>query len=321
MKKLVFMLLSIMLATMCTAMAFCADGTSISKVNWTVSKGAQVVVHCDDVTPEESIAVDLYNSRDELVSSAAVKFDEMMRNGNIYTDYSYDVYDIVDFSKSIDNKDAYYFVAKGLGDEVKSDVFYYGNIHTLYGSFGVSYSDCFDNMIYVGLQGGAGTAYYWNLEKNDFVEEESVAYAGNAYGMTGGTGIDLHQLKPIKEGDVTFKAQLCTYMANSPVYAEAFITYHIDSNLKVTFVDYTLKEYDRSWIHGDADGDGGITAADAAIVIQKVLAYDFKTPIEDKTDDYMKVLDVDGSGDLTSNDGAYIMQKALNNSYVLPIEG
>lgn len=63
-------------------------------------------------------------------------------------------------------------------------------------------------------------------------------------------------------------------------------------------------------LKGDADGDGQVTAGDAAAVIQNVLL----------NGEYIPAGDVDGNGKLNSIDAAMILQKALDNNYIFPGE-
>lgn len=70
-----------------------------------------------------------------------------------------------------------------------------------------------------------------------------------------------------------------------------------------------------AFIKGDANGDNKLQADDAAAVLQKALNKSYKMEIEDKTDDYLSVVDVDGDGDITASDAAYIMQRVLNGAF------
>ena len=74
-----------------------------------------------------------------------------------------------------------------------------------------------------------------------------------------------------------------------------------------------------TFVYGDANADGKLAADDASFVLQKVLNSAFKMPIEEKTDDLLKYIDVDGGG-LSASDATQIMQKVLNKSFVMPIE-
>lgn len=66
---------------------------------------------------------------------------------------------------------------------------------------------------------------------------------------------------------------------------------------------------------GDPDGDGIITASDAAYVLQKTLMDTFELPIESRTDDWFKYIDVDHDKIITANDALFILQKALKNDF------
>lgn len=74
------------------------------------------------------------------------------------------------------------------------------------------------------------------------------------------------------------------------------------------------------FIYGDADGNGSITAGDAALVLQKTLLSTFEIPLQNKTDDWLKYVDVDANKEITAGDSAYILQKTLLSTFELPAE-
>ncbi|MBR1444683.1 MAG: InlB B-repeat-containing protein [Firmicutes bacterium] len=62
---------------------------------------------------------------------------------------------------------------------------------------------------------------------------------------------------------------------------------------------------------GDADGNGKVTATDAAIVFEYVVSgYKSVLPIKDKYADYISIIDMDGDKIITANDSALILEKA-----------
>ena len=73
-------------------------------------------------------------------------------------------------------------------------------------------------------------------------------------------------------------------------------------------------------MYGDADISGVLTAADSAMVLQKVLNDSFKMSVEDVKKDYMSVVDADQNKVLTAADSTVILQKVLNDSFRMPIE-
>lgn len=83
---------------------------------------------------------------------------------------------------------------------------------------------------------------------------------------------------------------------------------------------FVLGNQNPSYVYGDADNDGALTANDSSVVLQKVLNNSYIMPIENVSDDYIKYLDVDCSNDLSASDAAYILQKVLNNGFILPVE-
>ncbi len=72
-------------------------------------------------------------------------------------------------------------------------------------------------------------------------------------------------------------------------------------------------------VYGSADGDRQLEINDAADILSKVLT-GTEMPIEDKTPDYMKYIDVDMNGKLDSADVAQVLQKILDSSYKMPVE-
>lgn len=68
-------------------------------------------------------------------------------------------------------------------------------------------------------------------------------------------------------------------------------------------------------VWGDADGDGKVTATDAAIVLQK--AIDDSYVISDAA---AYLCNVDCDGRLTASDSALILQKAIDDSFVMPCQ-
>lgn len=68
-------------------------------------------------------------------------------------------------------------------------------------------------------------------------------------------------------------------------------------------------------IMGDADNDLKITAADSALVLQKVLVNSFIIGIENITKNYIHYVDVTGDNQLNADDAAAILQKVLVNTF------
>lgn len=80
------------------------------------------------------------------------------------------------------------------------------------------------------------------------------------------------------------------------------------------------EEIETDFVYGDANANGGLQAADAAYVLQKVLNGNFQMPIEEKTTDWLGVVDVNASGNLSAEDSAMILQKVLNSGFTMPAE-
>jgi Ca2+-binding EF-hand superfamily protein len=71
-----------------------------------------------------------------------------------------------------------------------------------------------------------------------------------------------------------------------------------------------------AYLWGDTDGDGYLTANDAA----KILSYVLSSRSVNLTEVAIKYSDVDKDGKLTANDASEVLQKVLNPSYKLTVE-
>ncbi len=90
-----------------------------------------------------------------------------------------------------------------------------------------------------------------------------------------------------------------------------------EDNLAYTLA---LNSSGESFLYGDADADGEVTASDAATVLQKTLNDSFTMPIEEKTDNFLVYVDVDANDEINAADAAAILQKVLNSSFVMNCE-
>lgn len=77
-------------------------------------------------------------------------------------------------------------------------------------------------------------------------------------------------------------------------------------------LELNINSYAAAW--GDADGNGILTAGDAAAVLQRVLDKAFVLPVSET------VADVNLDSRLTSDDSALILQKVLDSSFTMPCE-
>ncbi len=94
-----------------------------------------------------------------------------------------------------------------------------------------------------------------------------------------------------------------------------------DKVSEATVIEIKFSKYDLSNIKfGDIDSKRGITANDAALVLQKVLNSSFPLPIQEKTNEWLKYADVSGDKKLTAADAAIILQKALDSNFTMPVE-
>ena len=118
---------------------------------------------------------------------------------------------------------------------------------------------------------------------------------------------------------------------------ELVITVASNSNNKTFYVNgtemksgatYTVKENEDVTIlfdlvtlmYGDANADNILTAADAAMILQKVLKNSYQMPVEELTSSWMDYTDVTNDDVLTAADAATVLQKVLKNSYKMPVE-
>ncbi len=89
----------------------------------------------------------------------------------------------------------------------------------------------------------------------------------------------------------------------------------IDS-LKLEIKDNIKEEV---FLYGDADNDKNITANDASSVLQKVLNFNFKLPVEENSN-YIKYIDINNDEKLTAADAAMILAKSLNKDFKFVVE-
>ncbi len=74
------------------------------------------------------------------------------------------------------------------------------------------------------------------------------------------------------------------------------------------------------FIYGSANAESKLTASDAALILQKVLNDGFKMPIEYRTSNYQKYIDVDNDGMITASDALLVLQKVLDENVKFPVE-
>ena len=72
--------------------------------------------------------------------------------------------------------------------------------------------------------------------------------------------------------------------------------------------------------YGDANNDSKLEAADASLILQKVLKSTFTVQLEKDTSDYEKYLNVDKIRGIEAADAAMVLQKVLKSTYTLPAE-
>lgn len=106
-----------------------------------------------------------------------------------------------------------------------------------------------------------------------------------------------------------------TFYVNGVAVSDKYVVPEIASQTLVV----TVEESDNA-ILGDANMDGSLTAADAAVILQKILNDAYKMPIEEYVSDYVKYVDVDGQSGLTASDSVCVLQKVLNSAYIMPAE-
>lgn len=79
---------------------------------------------------------------------------------------------------------------------------------------------------------------------------------------------------------------------------------------------------DISFLTGDVNTDGKITADDSALILQKTLDNAFMTLCEEIYPNfYMRIMDVNADGKFTADDASVILQKTLDDSFKMPCEG
>jgi len=83
--------------------------------------------------------------------------------------------------------------------------------------------------------------------------------------------------------------------------------YNIIDSIMLTI---TVVDSGEKTVYGDVDNIPGIDVNDAVCVLRRVLETDYKMPIEEKPDGDIQFADVDGDGILTAGDAAMILKKA-----------
>ncbi len=309
MKKVVWLFLSAALVLAVCVPALCGEVPAI-RVRWQYPEGVQLVLPDMKECPQGQAVVRLYNQRDELVSTAALAYSDMA-SVNVYENHAFDLLGTVDFSKEMTNNEAYYFEADLVGETIKSGNYFSGKGVPVECLFEATYSDCFDDRVYIGAK---EFAYYYHFTKpstNGKLQLKSECSAVSEYGMAGGQWLSMYEFVPVQPGEEAVSLKVCNADNEKCLY-EVLITYSIDENLKVSFAGCKL--YDCKNALGDADGSGELTANDASIALALSLDSRFGTRFSSG------ICDVDGNGIVSANDASCILQKVLNSDFVYPQE-
>ena len=310
MKKIICIFLSASLVLAACIPAMCAERSTV-RARWQYPEGVQLILSEMNRCPEGQAVVRLYNQRDELVSTAALAYRDMA-TVNIYENPVVDLLGVVDFSKEMTDNEAYYFEADVMGETLKSGNYFSGKEVPVGGMFEAIYSDCFDDRVYIG---GKEFAYYYGFTEpctiGGKLQLKSQCSAVSEYGMAGGKWLNIWEFVPVQSGEEAVSLKVCEADNKKCLY-EVLITYNIDENLKVNFVDF--KVYDFTSLSCDADGSGELTANDASIA----LALSLNSALGTKFSSGM--CDVDGDDIVSANDSAFILQKVLDCEFVYPDE-
>lgn len=293
-------------------------------VNWLYPMVASWRLSDYSQDEEQKYEVKLY-SGDTVISDSSVVLpvDKDMHTIRCCVDYSAEM--------TAQGEGEYYYevTALGSGDKANSDVVkstvYYHTDKEEGSNYKIKHSEQITDKIYI-LTENKPLPYEWKYElsgdgivelDNTVFYEDYFAEAEITEGMPGEGSVAQYSFVPVAAGvvDITFT---CVSTVGEGTLYKIVYTYEVDDNLNVKFVE--SKEVTEQYSYGDMDGDGILTAADASILLQKVLNGSYKMPIEDMTSEYKKLADVDGDGELTAGDSAEILQKVLNGSYIFTVE-
>ena len=316
---------------------FAADETASPSSDETVSPVAvKLELDCVSWTPYNGACWQLKNRNIKCVPKYIVN---LYKNGTLQKEYqltdshNYDIiqyyynsFDInVDFNEEMkkDPSGEYTFDVTAIGDgtetlnsdTVKIDTvylykepYYSANIYAAAANSGI---------IELLLMNSA-IPYVWYCDYDEsFFEKISQANITQGIDIPGGESGDLINLRPIKSGSTEISFVFRDYSPESTPYDNVTYKIDIDENMipTVSVLDPTAE-----YSFGDADADGMLTSADAAVILQKVLTDSYTMPLEEVTEYYMAYLDVDRDFSLTAADAAMIMQKVMTDSTVMPVE-
>lgn len=146
--------------------------------------------------------------------------------------------------------------------------------------------------------------YSYNVDSPEQAKDKVVAYAGR---LGGGDFKWVFDAAEDKNSDVIPELQNAI-----TGYTSKLIKAYADNEFDV---DDENNDTIESFVFGDADGNGMIDAYDSAEILQKVLDNSHELPLQAKTDDWLKYIDVDMDKSLTGADAACVLQKVLNSTY------
>ena len=124
------------------------------------------------------------------------------------------------------------------------------------------------------------------------------------------------EIVKIEDIDADKSLMIWRYKADLTLNGKNFGNYYLYSE-PFTF---TKAQSENEFLMGDADHDNNITDNDATLILQKSLESTFELPIQNKTNDWSKYIDVDADTYITANDAALVLQKTLLSSFKFPAE-
>jgi hypothetical protein len=116
----------------------------------------------------------------------------------------------------------------------------------------------------------------------------------------------------VKDTDGDFSLELALNELVDGVYYVNIGGKNVDNGAVLAILNYSAK---KAVLWGDADQNGILTAADAALTLQYVLDNGMK--IEEVQ---LKAMDITGTGKIYASNAAMILQKVLSSDYKFPVE-
>ncbi len=157
---------------------------------------------------------------------------------------------------------------------------------------------------------------------NDVITTIDLLDAGT-YTFKPSTNVDIYYIEVAEYNGIVPETTTVTTNTTTETSTETTTTTvsetSTDASTETTTAETSTAPQPSGPIYGNANGDKELEINDVSAILGKVLT-GAEMPIEDKTSDYMKYIDVDMNGKLDSADVAHVLQKVLDSGYKMPVE-